>query len=67
MDPSSAVLIIVVFLVGWVASGFIIKGPEIFRQFKARRRAQQWRGSIEERAQHRSHSGNGERSREKDS
>jgi hypothetical protein len=52
MDVRTAVLTVSVFLVGWVASGFIIMGPEILRQLKARRRMEEWRRVTSEGARH---------------
>jgi hypothetical protein len=43
MDIGSAVLLVSIFLVGWVASGFVLLGPEIIRQVQAKRRMERWR------------------------
>jgi hypothetical protein len=43
MDTASAVLLVSIFLIGWIAGGFVLLGPEIVRQIRANRRMERWR------------------------
>lgn len=43
MGSDSAVLLVSIFLIGWLVSGFLLMGPEIIRQLRAKRRMDRWR------------------------
>jgi hypothetical protein len=50
MGSDSAVLLVSIFLIGWLVSGFLLMGPEIIRQLRAKRRMDRWRRLTSEKA-----------------
>lgn len=46
MDFQSSVLLVVTFIAGWLAGGFLLMAPMIIRHIRQRRRQQQWLRSV---------------------